>query len=40
MIEELSTANKKLTEMTILLREIRDLNRPDPAAKKPAAPRP
>ena len=38
MVEELRTANKKLTEITGLLREIRDATREDQKAKdqKPA----
>ena len=40
MIEELVTANKKLTEVTNVLKEIRDLNKADSATKKPGPARP
>jgi hypothetical protein len=40
MIQEQVTTNKKLTEIVDLLKEIRDQNKAEPAAKKPGAARP
>jgi hypothetical protein len=40
MIQEQVTTNKKLTEIVDLLKEIRDQNKAEPAAKKPRPGRP